>query len=49
MLGGLFLAFLGSGVVATVLLVTGRAGRRDSLPFGPYLAGGTLLTLAWLG
>ena len=46
---GLFLAFLGSGVVATVLLVTGRAGRRDSLPFGPYLAGGTLLTLAWLG
>ena len=45
---GLFLAFLGSGVVATFLLVTGRAGRRDALPFGPYLTGGTLLTLAWL-
>ena len=45
---GLFLAFLGSGLVALTLLVTGRASRRDSLPFGPYLAGGTLLTLAWL-
>lgn len=45
---GFFLAFLGSGLVALVLLVTGRAGRRDSLPFGPYLAGGTLLALAWL-
>lgn len=45
---GLFLAFLGSGLVALTLLVTGRASRRDALPFGPYLAGGTLLTLAWL-
>src|SRR5690606_27465338 len=45
---GLFLAFLGSGLVALALLVTGRATRNDSLPFGPFLAGGALVTLAWL-
>lgn len=46
---GLFLAFIGSGLVATVLLVSRRVGRKDSLPFGPFLAGGTLATLAWVG
>jgi leader peptidase (prepilin peptidase)/N-methyltransferase len=46
---GLFLAFLGSGLVATGLLVTRRVSRRDTLPFGPFLAAGTLVTLAWVG
>lgn len=32
------LAFLGGGVVAVVLLVTGRRGRH--LPFGPFMLGG---------
>lgn len=49
LLAGLFLAFLGSALVATVLLVTRRVGWRDPLPFGPFLVAGTLLTLAWLG
>lgn len=46
---GLLLAFLASGLVATGLLVTGRATRRDMLPFGPFLAAGTLAGLAWVG
>jgi leader peptidase (prepilin peptidase)/N-methyltransferase len=46
---GLFLAFLGSGLTATALLITRRAGRKDTLPFGPFLAAGTLVTLAWVG
>jgi len=47
--GGLLVAFLGSGLVAVGLLVTRRLTWRDSLPFGPYLIGGALLALAWLG
>jgi leader peptidase (prepilin peptidase)/N-methyltransferase len=46
---GLLLAFLGSGLVAAGLLVARRAGRRDTLPFGPFLAAGTLAGLAWVG
>jgi leader peptidase (prepilin peptidase)/N-methyltransferase len=49
LVAGLMLAFLGSGLVATALLVTRRVSRRDTLPFGPFLAAGTLLTLAWVG
>lgn len=48
-LTGLFLAFVASGLVAAALLVTRRVSRRDSLPFGPFLAAGTLVTLAWAG
>lgn len=46
---GLLLAFLASGLVATALLVTRRVGRQDALPFGPFLVGGTLAALAWVG
>lgn len=46
---GLLLSFLASGLVATALLVARRVGRRDTLPFGPFLAAGTLVTLAWAG
>lgn len=48
-LAGLFLAFVASGLVATGLLLTRRVSRRDTLPFGPFLAGGALVTLAWAG
>ncbi len=34
----LFIAFLVSGLAAIVLLATGRKGRKDAVPFGPYLA-----------
>ncbi|MPZ26082.1 MAG: prepilin peptidase [Micromonosporaceae bacterium] len=46
---GLFLAFLGSGLTAAILLAARRVSRRDTLPFGPFLAAGTLAALAWVG
>jgi leader peptidase (prepilin peptidase) / N-methyltransferase len=36
------LAFIGGAAYATWLLVTHRATRRDAIPFGPFLAAGTL-------
>jgi leader peptidase (prepilin peptidase) / N-methyltransferase len=45
---GLAVAFLSGGLVAAALLLTRRVGRRDALPFGPYLVLGTLAVLAWL-
>jgi leader peptidase (prepilin peptidase)/N-methyltransferase len=34
----LFVAVLAGGLVAAFLLLTGRKGRRDAVPFGPFLA-----------
>jgi leader peptidase (prepilin peptidase)/N-methyltransferase len=42
---GLFTAFLCGGVIAGVLLVLGRRGRKDHIPFGPWLALGALVAL----
>jgi leader peptidase (prepilin peptidase)/N-methyltransferase len=39
-------AILG-GVVAVVLLVTRRRGRREMIPFGPFLAVAAMVTLLW--
>lgn len=44
---GLFLAALLGGAVALALLVTGRKGRKDPLPFGPFLAFGAAVSLLW--
>jgi prepilin signal peptidase PulO-like enzyme (type II secretory pathway) len=41
-IAALFLAFAGGAVVGGALLVSGRIGRRDPLPFGPALAVGAL-------
>lgn len=41
---GWFAAFLLGGVFAIGLLVAGRAGRKTSVPFGPWMLGG-----AWIG
>lgn len=43
----LFAAALLGGLVATGLLVTRRRGRRDAIPFGPFLAVGGLV--GWFG
>jgi len=43
----LFLAIVGSGVLATFLLVTKMKKRRDAIPFGPFLATGALITMFW--
>jgi leader peptidase (prepilin peptidase) / N-methyltransferase len=42
---GIFGGFLLGGVIAIVLLVTKLRSRKDMLPFGPYLAVSTLLTV----
>ncbi|GAA0707878.1 prepilin peptidase [Dactylosporangium roseum] len=42
---GTFAAFLLGGIVGAVLLVTGRAGRRTAMPFGPSMLAGALLAL----
>lgn len=42
---GMFGAFLLGGTVALVLMAARLKGRKDTIPFGPYLAAGALLTL----
>ncbi len=43
---GVALAVLGGGLVALALLVTGRRGRKDAVPFGPALVTGAFAALA---
>ncbi len=45
---GLFLAFLSAAVVGVGLMVTGVRGRKDRVPFGPFLALGAI-TAVFLG
>lgn len=42
---GLFYGFIIGSVVGVVMMVVGRAGRRTALPFGPFLAAGTVIAL----
>lgn len=42
---GIFAAFLLGGVVALALVALRLRGRRDLLPFGPYLAAGAVVGL----
>ena len=42
---GMFLAFLLGSVVGILLIVTKVRSRRDHVPFGPFLAAGTMLAL----
>src|SRR5262249_59487883 len=44
---GLFCGFLAGALVGTVLIAVRRRGRKDHLPFGPFLAFGTLVVLLW--
>jgi leader peptidase (prepilin peptidase)/N-methyltransferase len=37
------------GVVALALLVSKRRGRRETIPFGPFLSLGAVITLIWWG
>ena len=45
----LMLGILYGGLVAVVLLLMGVKGRREAIPFGPFLAGGAVLTMLWGG
>jgi leader peptidase (prepilin peptidase)/N-methyltransferase len=44
---GLFCGFLAGAAVGLALIVLRRRGRRDHLPFGPFLGFGTLVVLMW--
>ena len=44
---GLFCGFLAGAVIGVALIVLGNHGRRDHLPFGPFLAFGTVVVLLW--
>lgn len=46
---GFFLAFLLGGVLSLLLLVTRIRGRKDAIPFGPWLALGTVVAVLWQG
>jgi len=41
----LFFGILLAGLASVLLLVTGRASRRDPIAYGPYLCLGALITL----
>src|SRR5262249_2394480 len=43
----LFLAVLTGGIVALGLLLFARRGRKDAIPFGPFLALGGAVTCLW--
>jgi leader peptidase (prepilin peptidase)/N-methyltransferase len=43
----LFCGIIVGGIVAIVLLVSGKKGRKQAIPFGPFLALGTMATLLW--
>ena len=45
---GLFFGFLLAAVVGIALMALKRRGRKDRIPFGPFLAGGAVLAL-WAG
>ncbi|MFL6243368.1 MAG: prepilin peptidase [Acidimicrobiia bacterium] len=44
---GLFCGFLAGAVVGIALIVLRHRGRKDHLPFGPFLAFGTMVVLLW--
>jgi leader peptidase (prepilin peptidase)/N-methyltransferase len=47
MLLAVLVAVLAGGAVAVALLATGRTGRKDAIPFGPFLAAGGVVGLLW--
>ena len=44
---GLFLGFFLGAVIGVALLVTKIRGRSDPIPFGPFLAAGTVVAVLW--
>lgn len=43
----LFLSFVAGGAIGAFLLISGRKGRKDFIPFGPYIALGSVIALFW--
>jgi leader peptidase (prepilin peptidase)/N-methyltransferase len=44
---GLFCGFLAGALVGVALIALRRRGRKDHLPFGPFLAFGALVVMLW--
>lgn len=44
---GLFIGIILGGLVAVILLITKRRGRKDPMPFGPFLCLGAIAALLW--
>lgn len=44
---GFFLAFLSGAIVGIALMAAGKAGRKSAVPFGPFMALGTVVTILW--
>jgi leader peptidase (prepilin peptidase)/N-methyltransferase len=45
---GFFLAFLFGAVVGVAVMIASHGGRKTAVPFGPFLAAGTIAAI-WLG
>ena len=43
----IFMSIVAGGVIAIILLATRKKGRKQAIPFGPFLALGTMLALLW--
>jgi prepilin signal peptidase PulO-like enzyme (type II secretory pathway) len=43
----IFLGTFTGSLIAIFLLATGKKGRKDPMPFGPFLALGAILALYW--
>jgi leader peptidase (prepilin peptidase)/N-methyltransferase len=43
----LFVGVISGGLIATGLIVSKRKGRKDFIPFGPFLAVGAMVALVW--
>jgi len=44
---GLFIGFVAGGLVSLLLLLTGLRGRKDFIPFGPFIALGAWIALLY--
>ncbi len=46
-LTALFVAFITGGIIGGILLAAGGKAMKSQIPFGPFLIGGTLVSLFW--
>ncbi|MFP5299495.1 MAG: prepilin peptidase [Actinomycetota bacterium] len=46
-LAGMFLSFLMGGLIGLVAMIATGGGRKMQIPFGPFLAAGTVLGIFW--
>ncbi|MBI2860805.1 MAG: prepilin peptidase [Chloroflexi bacterium] len=43
----MMVSFVSGGMVAVILLLARRKGRKEAIPFGPFLAAGGIVALVW--